>query len=104
MRGRISNIPYMRHLARHIGRELVLELLPALRCERAERLGRRYTGGRSSCCPRSTAPSTLVAVAVGVLRLCGLVGVVVVVAAAAALVLVAVLAAWLGLGLGLGRG
>ena len=85
---------YMRHLARHIGRELVLELLPALRCERAERLGRRYTSGRSSCCPRSTAPSTLVAVAVGVLRLCGLVGVVVVVAAAAALVLVAVLAAW----------
>jgi len=35
-----------------------------------------------------------VAVAVGVLRLCRLVGVVVVVAAAAALVLVAVLAAW----------
>ena len=96
----------MRHLARDTsrGRELVLELLPALRCERAGRLGRRYTSGRSSCCPGSTAPSTLVAVAVGVLRLCSLVGVVVVVAAAAALVLVAVLAAWLGLGLGLGRG
>ena len=45
-----------------------------------------------------TDPLTLVAVAVGVLRLRRLVGVVV--AAAAALVLVAVLAAWRGLGSG----